>query len=199
MRRSSSGAPAATRAEASTSASRRRRRLAAAAPRPGRRRRRDDRARVLGRCEVGRRSRPIPTRAEAQRLRRQRRPVESGVTIVNLASGEKRDYPRIRRFAFSGEASTLDRAAALGPRSRRAAAVRRRAPAQAARRGRCGRRRCAPNAPRGTDLILRELAHGQRAQRRQRHRLRVHARRHAARARRSTRRTRSATACSSAT
>ncbi len=33
-----------------------------------------------------------PKRAEAQRLRRQRRPVQNGVTIVNLATGEKHEY-----------------------------------------------------------------------------------------------------------
>src|SRR5215467_1105972 len=47
-----------------------------------------------------------PTRQAAQRLRRQRRPIQSSVTIVNLANGEKHDYPKIRRFAFSGESST---------------------------------------------------------------------------------------------
>ena len=47
-----------------------------------------------------------PTRRDAQRLKRQRRPIESGVAIVNLATGEKRDYGKIRKFAFSGEAST---------------------------------------------------------------------------------------------
>ena len=47
-----------------------------------------------------------PSRREAQRLRRLRRQVQSGVTIVNLTTAEKRDYPRIRRFAFSGDAST---------------------------------------------------------------------------------------------
>ncbi|HJR60014.1 MAG TPA: hypothetical protein VJ813_11465, partial [Vicinamibacterales bacterium] len=47
-----------------------------------------------------------PARAEAQRLRRQRRPIQSSVTVVNLASGEKKDYPNVRRFAFSGEAAT---------------------------------------------------------------------------------------------
>src|SRR6516225_6169355 len=36
-----------------------------------------------------------PTRPAAQRLRRQRRPIQSSVTIVALASGEKHEYPRI--------------------------------------------------------------------------------------------------------
>ena len=47
-----------------------------------------------------------PKRAEAQRLRRQRRPVQNSVTIVNLATGSKTETPKIRRFAFSGDAAT---------------------------------------------------------------------------------------------
>jgi hypothetical protein len=90
-----------------------------------------------------------PTRAEAQRLRRQRRPVESGVAIVNLATGEKRDYARVRRYAFSGEASTwiaLHRPAApAGPGAGAGAATT------------AGGN---SDAPKGTDLILRELATG---------------------------------------
>src|SRR3954464_6246886 len=46
-----------------------------------------------------------PTHAAALRLKRQRRPIQSSVTLVNLASGEKHEFPKIRRFAFSGESS----------------------------------------------------------------------------------------------
>src|SRR5688572_12395552 len=46
-----------------------------------------------------------PTRAAAQRLRRQRRPIQSSVMVVNLASSDKKEYPKIRRFAFSGESA----------------------------------------------------------------------------------------------
>ena len=46
-----------------------------------------------------------PTQAEARRLRRQRRPLQNGVTIVNLATEEKHSIPKIRGFAFSGEAA----------------------------------------------------------------------------------------------
>ncbi len=101
-----------------------------------------------------------PSRAEQQRMRRQRRPVQSSVTVVNLETGDKKNYPRIRRFAFSGEAATW---IALH-----------RQPAQAAP-GASGGRGDAPSGPpaggagagaasdrpRGTDLILRELATGQ--------------------------------------
>ncbi len=96
-----------------------------------------------------------PLRAETQRLRRQRRPVQSKVTVVNLATGDKKEYPNVRRFAFSGEAATH---VALH-----------RAPAQPAGGGQtppaAGRGAAAPGGPqsdrpRGTDLILRELATG---------------------------------------
>jgi dipeptidyl aminopeptidase/acylaminoacyl peptidase len=92
-----------------------------------------------------------PSRREAQRLRRQRRPVQNGVTIVNLATGEKREYPRIRRFAFSGEASTW-------------IALQRQPPAAEGRGGAAATPTPVPglpDRPRGSDLILRELASGQ--------------------------------------
>ena len=100
-----------------------------------------------------------PVRAEAQRLRRQRRPVQGGVTLVNLASGEKKEYPRIRRFAFNGDTSThiaLHRApAAPAPGGGGAAAT----PPPAGPAG--GASGGAPDTrPRGTDLILRDLATG---------------------------------------
>jgi dienelactone hydrolase len=99
-----------------------------------------------------------PTRAEGQRLRRQRRPVQSGVTLVNLASGEKREYPKMRRFSFSGEASTwiaLHRTPAqpAGGGAGRGAGAGAGAPGGAAT--------AAADGPKGTDLILRELATGQ--------------------------------------
>jgi dienelactone hydrolase len=99
-----------------------------------------------------------PTQQTAQRLRRQRRPIQSSVTIVNLSSGEKHDYPKIRRFAFSGESPTwiaLHRYGAdtpPGAGTPAAAAGGRGAPA--------GGGGPAAERPRGSDLILRELATG---------------------------------------
>src|SRR5207247_9752609 len=46
-----------------------------------------------------------PTHQAALRLKRQRRPIQSSVMVVNLASGEKKEYPKTRRFAFSGESA----------------------------------------------------------------------------------------------
>jgi len=105
-----------------------------------------------------------PKRAEAQRLRRQRRPVQNSVTIVNLATGTKTETPKIRRFAFSGDAATwiaLHRAPAQQTPGGGAGAAA--APGGGGRGGGAG----APagggpsDRPRGTDLILRELATGQ--------------------------------------
>ena len=102
-----------------------------------------------------------PTRAAAERMRRQRRPIQSSVAIVNLATGEKKEYPKIRRFAFSGESSTwiaLHRfgadAAAGGGREGAAA------PAGGGRGAGGGAGATAPERARGTDLILRDLATG---------------------------------------
>ena len=44
-----------------------------------------------------------PTQREARRLRQQRRPVQNRVAVVNLATGQKTEFDRIRRFAFSGD------------------------------------------------------------------------------------------------
>ena len=44
-----------------------------------------------------------PTRKEAQAAQRARRPVQNGLTLVNLATGEKTNIAKIRRSAFNGE------------------------------------------------------------------------------------------------
>ena len=99
-----------------------------------------------------------PTRREGERMRRQRRPIHPGVEIVNLASGEKIDVPKVRRFAFSGESGAwiaLHRAPAQANGGGGGAAAAGRGGAPGAGGG------AASNQPKGTDLILRELATGQ--------------------------------------
>ena len=96
-----------------------------------------------------------PVHRDAERLKRQRRPIQSGVTLVNLETGEKHEFPKIRRFAFSGESSgwiVLQRYGAdAGPAGGGGGA--------AAGRGAPGAAQAAER-PRGTDLILRNLATG---------------------------------------
>jgi dienelactone hydrolase len=47
-----------------------------------------------------------PKAAEQKRLRQQRRPVQSKALVVNLATGAQREFERIRRLAFGGDAPT---------------------------------------------------------------------------------------------
>ncbi len=99
-----------------------------------------------------------PSRRESLANTRARRPNQNSVTIVNLASGEKTTFPKIRRAVFNGDMANwvvLDRypATAAG------------APAPAAAAGGRGRAGGAPDAPRssaarGGDIMLRELATG---------------------------------------
>ena len=99
-----------------------------------------------------------PTRAAAQRLRRQRRPIQSSVTVVNLATGEKKEYPRIRRFAFSGESSAWIALHRFGPDAPAAGGGANAAAAPGGGRAGAAGAGGAAERPRGTDLILRDLA-----------------------------------------
>ena len=42
-----------------------------------------------------------PVAAEAKKLRKDRKPVQGGVVLVNLATGERRDFEKVRRFSFA--------------------------------------------------------------------------------------------------
>ena len=118
-----------------------------------------------------------PARAEAQRLRRQRRPVQGGVMVVNLASGEKKEYPRIRRFDVQRGHLDAHRPASRSSRAR----TRRR------RRGRGGSARARwPRWRRGRRFIRPATRHRldpsragdrRRIELRQRFGVRLHARR----------------------
>ena len=46
-----------------------------------------------------------PTAKEAKALRKQHKPVQSKLMLVELATGNKKEFDKIRRFAFSGERS----------------------------------------------------------------------------------------------
>lgn len=47
-----------------------------------------------------------PTAAEAKKLRRERKPLQNGAALVNLATGERRDFEKVRRARFAGERPT---------------------------------------------------------------------------------------------
>ncbi len=44
-----------------------------------------------------------PSAANAKKLRKEKKPLQNGVTLVNLATGEKQEFEKVRRFAFAGE------------------------------------------------------------------------------------------------
>lgn len=44
-----------------------------------------------------------PTVADAKKLRRDKKPLQNDVSLVNLATGEKRDFDKVRKVQFSGE------------------------------------------------------------------------------------------------
>ncbi len=102
-----------------------------------------------------------PTKREADQARRTRRTLQNGVTIVNLATGDKTNLEKVRRFAFNGEMGGWIALDKYGPQGAGGGAA-------AAGGGRGGRGGGAPaggggarsTAPRGTDLVLRELATG---------------------------------------
>ncbi len=48
-----------------------------------------------------------PLAKEAKRLRKERKPIQSSVVIVELATGKTREFERVRRFAFDGEKPTI--------------------------------------------------------------------------------------------
>lgn len=56
-----------------------------------------------------------PKAAEQKRLRQQRRPVVSKALVVNLVSGETREFDRVRRIAFGGDAPKWLAMQAYGP------------------------------------------------------------------------------------
>jgi dipeptidyl aminopeptidase/acylaminoacyl peptidase len=104
-----------------------------------------------------------PTRKDAQANTRARRPNQTSVTLVNLASGDKVSIPKIRRFAFAGETGGWIALHRYGPEAAPGAG----AAGAAAAGGRGGGAGGAANPdaprdtrPRGTDLILRELKSG---------------------------------------
>ena len=69
-----------------------------------------------------------PMRREAQANTRARRPNQTSVTIVNLATGDKVSVPKIRRFAFAESRAAGSRSIATGPRRQVAPQRRRREP-----------------------------------------------------------------------
>jgi dipeptidyl aminopeptidase/acylaminoacyl peptidase len=103
----------------------------------------------------------FPTRAQAAQLRRQRRPLQNAAALVNLATGEKTEFPKTRRFAFSGEDGRWLALHRYGPEPTPGAggsgASGGAAGGAGAAGGGAGQDR---DRPRGADLVLRDLEAG---------------------------------------
>jgi dipeptidyl aminopeptidase/acylaminoacyl peptidase len=94
----------------------------------------------------------FPTQREARRLRQQRRPVQNKVVVVNLASGQKTEFDKIRRFAFSGDKPLVVALYGYAPEAPNAAA-------NGSNAGGAGAAQAA-GRPEGADLLLYTLATG---------------------------------------
>jgi dipeptidyl aminopeptidase/acylaminoacyl peptidase len=97
-----------------------------------------------------------PTKKEAAQLRRQRRPLESKVAILDLTSGTDTKIDRIRRFVFSGEKGTWIALQKYGAVAAGGAPP----PAAPAVPPAAGAAAAADDRPKGSDLVLHELATG---------------------------------------
>lgn len=91
-----------------------------------------------------------PTAKDAKALKKQRKPVQSKLMLIELATGKKTEFDKIRRFAFSGERSST---IALHRYSPNAATPPPPAPAPAT-----PGTPPAEDKPQGSDLIIYELA-----------------------------------------
>ena len=94
-----------------------------------------------------------PSAKEAKTLKKAKKPVQSRVVVVELATGKKTEFEKVRRFSFSGERATMLAMLRYAASSTNPAAG---APAGPPTPG-------APPAddkPTGSDLILYEMASG---------------------------------------
>src|SRR5580700_6493087 len=89
-----------------------------------------------------------PTTEQAKRLKKDRKPIQTKVVLVELATGKKTEFEKVRRFAFSGEGSTYLALQRYGPDA---------PPQPAAPAAPAGP---AADRPTGSDLLLYELATG---------------------------------------
>jgi dienelactone hydrolase len=100
-----------------------------------------------------------PNQKEAKRLKSTRRPIQTKVALVELATGKKTEFEKIRRFAFSGEKASAIALQRYGPEPAPGAGAA--APAAAAASGGSGAGPSpAADRPSGSDLLLYELATG---------------------------------------
>jgi dienelactone hydrolase len=92
-----------------------------------------------------------PTAKEAKTLQKAKKPIQSRVIVVELATGKKTEFEKVRRFAFSGERATMLALHRYAPTPAGPAAP----PATPAPGA-----PPADDKPTGSDMILYEMANG---------------------------------------
>lgn len=97
-----------------------------------------------------------PTKKEAAQLKKQRKPVQNKVAILNLADGTETRIDKIQRFAFSGERAGWIALKKYGADAPGGGA----APAGPSAAGAASPGGAPDDKPKGTDLVLYELATG---------------------------------------
>lgn len=95
-----------------------------------------------------------PTFKEGKRLKKERKPLQNKVAVVNLATEKKIEFEKVKRFSFSGENASWIVMHKYGPESA-APAMPAMPPPSAS-----GASTPAPDKATGSDLILRELSTG---------------------------------------
>jgi hypothetical protein len=96
-----------------------------------------------------------PTQRDARRLRQQRKPMQNKVVLLNLATGQKTEFDKIRRFAFSGDKPQVIALYGYGAEAPAAPA----GSGAAAATGNAGAAAAAGRSE-GADLLLYTLANG---------------------------------------
>ncbi|MEW6210005.1 MAG: prolyl oligopeptidase family serine peptidase [Acidobacteriota bacterium] len=99
-----------------------------------------------------------PTFRESKRLRRERKPIQNKVALVNLETEKKTEFEKIRRFAFSGERSSWIALHRYGPDTPTAGPPAGGPPAGGSPVGAQNAQQS--NRPTGSDFILHELSSG---------------------------------------
>ncbi len=98
-----------------------------------------------------------PSAKEAKRLKRERKPLQNKITLVELATEKKTEFEKIRRFAFSAENAAWIALHRYGAEAAPAGPIGAAGPAPGAPTGGGA---AAPERATGSDLILHELATG---------------------------------------
>jgi dipeptidyl aminopeptidase/acylaminoacyl peptidase len=103
-----------------------------------------------------------PSEREAKRLKKDRKPIQTKAVLVELASGQKTEFEKVRRFAFSGEKSSAIALQRYGPEPAPTPGGASPSAASGAAPGASGGPSGAtpPERPSGSDLLLYDLATG---------------------------------------